>query len=64
MPTLEEKIEELQEEQQKALKELEAAQLKYTLSLNTQNGFSPRVINGACDKLFIIGSPLQFICKV
>jgi DNA recombination-dependent growth factor C len=28
MPTLEEKIEELQEEQQKALKELEAAQLK------------------------------------
>ena len=28
MPTLEEKIEELQEEQQKALKELETAQLK------------------------------------
>ena len=28
MPTLEEKIEELQEEQQKAIKELEAAQLK------------------------------------
>ena len=28
MPTLEEKIEELQEEQQKALQELEAAQLK------------------------------------